>query len=186
MTFESILHPYSLLFLASFCLGVIGPHFHGRRKMMAFKFGADSLGSIYYFLLGAQAGGYGAMIASTGALVQALTPQRHLKKTVWLRMSVAVILSIVCIFLSYNKPSDLLPILMVIICRFGELQSKSQNIRIIYLVTGLPWMAYHIINGLYLPFFVTLLNCSSLLASILKHHYRKVHMHDQDGTASET
>lgn len=154
--------------------------------MMAFKFGADSLGSIYYFLLGAQAGGYGSMIAATGALVQTLTPQSHLKKTVWLRMGVAIVLSIVCMVLSYSKPSDLLPILMVIICRFGELQSKSQNIRIIYLVTGLPWMAYHIINGLYLPFFVTLLNCSSLLASILKHHYRKVHMHDQDGTASET
>lgn len=35
-------------------------------------------------------------------------------------MGVAIVLSIVCMFMSYKQPSDLLPILMVIVCRFGE------------------------------------------------------------------
>lgn len=54
----------------------------------------------------------------------------------------------------------------------------------ICLVTGLPWMAYHIINELYLPFLATLLNCGSLLASILKHHYRKAQHKEQDKAAT--
>jgi len=176
LTLDTLLHPYSLILLASFAMGIIGPHFYGRRKMMAFKFGGDSLAGLYLFLMGGTAGACGAGIAATGALIQSLTPNTVLKKTVWPRMAFAIFLSIAAIFLIYHRPSDIIPIAMVIICRFGELQSKAQRIRIVYFFTGFPWLAYHYINDLYLPIITTSIGILSLLISIIKHHIRQSRM----------
>jgi len=170
VTLESLLHPYTLIFLVSFVLSMIGPHFGGRRKMMAFKFCADTLGAIYLFLLGGISGACAAQIAGTGALIQALTPHQHLKKTVWLRMGIALALSVISIYVSYRTPLDLLPITMVIICRFGELQSQAQRIRLVYFVTCFPWIIYHMTNGYYLPMAACIAASISLLLSLLRHN----------------
>lgn len=154
-------------------MGIVGPHFYGRRKMMAFKFGGDSLAGLYMLLMGAHAGACGAGIAATGAFIQSITPNHYLKKTVWPRIAFAIFLSIAAILVIYQRPSDIIPIAMVIICRFGELQSKAQRIRIVYFFTGFPWLAYHYINDLYLPIITTTIGIVSLLISIIKHHIRQ-------------
>lgn len=138
---------------------------------MALKFMGDGLISIYLFLMGGTAGACGALIAGTGALIQALTPHHYLKKTQWLRIGLAVILSVSSIFLVYKTPLDILPLSMVIVCRFGELQKESQRIRFTYWITCFPWMAYHYLNGFYLPLFACAILCVSLLWSMIRHHH---------------
>lgn len=173
MNLDTVLSPYSLIFLASFLMGVSGPHFKSRRKMMLFKFFGDGLASLYLFLMGGTSGACGALIAGTGALTQALTPHHYLKKTQWLRIGMALVLSAISIVFVYKTPIDILPLSMVIICRFGELQKESQRIRFVYWITCFPWMVYHFINGLYLPLFATVILSISLLWSMIRHHHPK-------------
>lgn len=167
--FDQYLTPATLIFIASFLCGAIGPHFHNRRKMMLSKFAGDSLSSIYLYILGGYSGACGALIAGTGALTQALTPHQYLKKTIWLRISIALVLSAASIYFSYRTPLDLLPISMVVICRFGELQSKAQRIRFVYWITCFPWIIYHYMNEFYLPFIACIFLCLSLLISLIRH-----------------
>ncbi len=168
---DNLLHPYSLIFFASFVFGIISPQCHNRRKMMALKFSGDTLAGIYLCLMGGTSGGCAAFIAGTGALAQALTPHHMLKKTVVLRLSIAIILSVASIYFSYKTPLDLLPISMVIICRFGELQTQSQRIRLVYWLTCFPWMAYHFLNGFYLPFISCILGSVSLFIGMWRHRH---------------
>lgn len=170
MTIESLLHPTTILFAIGFACGLASPQFRNRRKMMLAKFFGDGFLGIYLFALGGLSGACGAGIASLGALIQALTPYKHLEKTKWLRVIAAVILSIACIYFVYKTPLDLLPICMVVICRFGELQSKAQYIRYTYWLTSFPWMIYHFMNGFYLPLFACMIGSTSILISIIRHH----------------
>lgn len=167
----SLLSPYSLIFLASFILGVAGPQFRNRRKMMAVKFAGDFLASTYLYFMGGMAGACAGMVAGTGALAQALTPHKYLNKTIWPRIIFAIILSCASIYFSYKTPLDILPISMVVVCRFGELQSRAQRIRFVYWITCFPWMVYHYMNGFYLPFIACIFLSVSLLVSIIRHRH---------------
>ncbi|MEK7802236.1 MAG: YgjV family protein [Pseudomonadota bacterium] len=173
MTFDSIiaplLSPYALIFLVSFLLGLAGPQFRNRRKMMGMKFAGDFSAAIYLYLMGGISGACAGMIAATGALIQALTPAKYLKKTIWPRVILAVILSFASVYFSYKTLLDILPISMVVICRFGELQSRAQHIRFVYWATCFPWMVYHYMNGFYLPLIACIFLCGSLLLSIIRH-----------------
>lgn len=171
MTFGELLHPSTLLFLIGFAFGSLSPQLRHRQKMMFCKFMGDGLMGLYLLSLGGLSGACGAAIAATGALTQALTPHKYMQKTKWLRIGLACILSVASIYFVYRTPLDLLPISMVIICRFGELQPKAQNIRIVYFLTCFPWMIYHFMNGFYLPFFACMIGSASLFVAILRHRH---------------
>ncbi len=173
MTFDNIitplLSPYSLIFLVSFLLGIAGPQFRNRRKMMGIKFAGDFSAAIYLYLMGGIAGSCAGMIAGTGALIQALTPAKYLRRTMWPRVIFAVILSFASVYFSYKTLLDILPISAVVICRFGELQSRAQYIRFVYWITSFLWMIYHYMNGFYLPLIACTFLCGSLLLSLIRH-----------------
>jgi hypothetical protein len=171
VTFESLLHPATILFVVGFIFGLVSPQFRNRRKMMFCKFMGDGFIGLYLFALGGMSGACGAMIASSGAFIQSMTPHKYLKQTIWLRIGAAVTLSAASIYFVYKTPLDLLPLSMVIVCRFGELQPHAQRIRIVYWATSFPWMIYHFLNGFYLPFFACIIGSTSLLVSIIRHHH---------------
>ena len=114
-------------------------------------------------------GGCAALIAATGAFIQSITPHKYLRKTIWLRMIVALILSVASIYFVYRHPLDLVPITMVIACRFGELQPEAQRIKLVYFLTSFPWMFYHYMNGFYLPLFATIIGSISLFLGMYRH-----------------
>ena len=178
MTIESLLQASTILFVIGFVFGLLSPQLRHRQKMMFCKFMGDGFMALYLFTLGGLSGGCGAMIASTGALTQALTPHKYMQRTKWMRVGLAVALSAASIYFVYRVPLDLLPISMVILCRFGELQHRAQRIRIIYFLTCFPWMTYHYLNGFYLPFFACMIGATSLFIAILRHH----HPHKEDKT----
>ena len=171
MNLESLLHPATILFVIGFVFGALAPQLRHRRKMMFSKFLGDGFIGLYLLTLGGLSGACGAAIASTGALTQAMTPHKYMQKTIWLRISLALVLSVASIYFVYRTPLDLLPLSMVIICRFGELQHNAQRIRIIYFLTCFPWLTYHFLNDFYLPFFACIIGTISLFVGILRHHH---------------
>lgn len=173
MNLESLFHPASILLLIGFICGLASPQFQNRHKMMFCKFLADGFTGTYLITMGGMSGGCAALIAATGALIQSLTPHKYLRKTIWLRMFIALILSAASIHFVYKQPLDLLPILMVIACRFGELQPEAQRIKIVYFVTSIPWMIYYFMNDFYLPLIVCIIGSISLLVGILRHHHQR-------------
>ena len=173
MTLESLFHPATILFVIGFGFGLLSPQLHSRRNMMLAKFMGDGLMGMYLITVGGLAGACGALIAATGALIQGLLPINAFHKTVWIRIGAAVILSFASLYFIYQKPLDLLPLLMVIICRFGELQHDAQRIRIVYWLTVPAWSAYYFFMGLYLPLGASLVGFTSLSISIWRHR-RKV------------
>ncbi len=171
MNLISLLHPSTFLFLIGFVFGTISPQLHQRRRMMFFKFMGDGFIGLYLFSLGGLSGACGAAIASTGALIQSVTPHKYLRKTIWIRIVVALVLSIASIYFVYKTPLDLLPLSMVVICRFGELQHNSQRIRIVYFLTSFPWIAYHLLNNFYLPLIACIIASVSFFVAIIRHHH---------------
>lgn len=172
MTFDSLFHPATILFVIGFSFGLLSPQLRSRRKMMMAKFLGDGFMGLYLFTAGGLAGACGALIAATGALIQGATPIHLLHKTVWFRITAAITLSIASIYFIYQKPLDLLPLLMVVMCRFGELQHDAQRIRIVYWLTVLPWSIYYFFMGLYLPLGASLIGFASLSISIFRHRKR--------------
>lgn len=134
---------------------------------------ADGLIGSYLITLGGMSGGCAALIAATGAFIQSITPHKYLRKTIWLRMFIALILSAASIYFVYKHPLDLIPIAMVIACRFGELQTESQRIKMVYFLTAFPWMIYHYMNGFYLPLFATIIGSVSLFLGMLRYHHSR-------------
>lgn len=171
MNLEDILHPATILFIIGFGFGSLSPQLRHRQKMMFSKFLGDGFIALYLFTLGGLSGACGAAIASTGALTQAITPHKYMKKTIWIRIGLALILCFASIYFIYKTPLDLLPLSMVILCRFGELQHNAQRIRIIYFLTCFPWMTYHFLNGFYLPFIACIIASISLMVAIIRHHH---------------
>lgn len=171
MILESFLHPATILFIIGFAFGSLSPQLRHRQKMMFCKFLGDGFISLYLLTLGGLSGACGAAIAATGALTQSITPHKYMRKTIWLRISLALALCIASFHFVYKTPLDLLPLSMVIICRFGELQHNAQRIRIIYFVTCFPWITYYFLNGFYLPMIAGIMAATSLSISILRHHH---------------
>jgi len=166
---DSLLQPASILFLIGFLFGLASPQLRARRKMMFSKFMGDGFIGLYLLAVGGMSGACGCFIAATGAFIQAITPHHYLKRTIWPRIVTALVLSAASFYFVYKNPIDILPLSMVIVCRFGELQTQAQRIRFIYWITSFPWMAYHFLNGFYLPLFACILGSMSLLFSIIRH-----------------
>lgn len=174
MTFETLFEKNSLIYLIALACSLACPQFKDRHQMMGIKFLGDALTALYLYTLGGYSGACGAMIAGIGALTQAATPNKYLRKTKFLRMGIALLLCMASIYFVYKTPLDILPISMSIICRFAELHPNQQRVRLVYFLTCFPWILYHFMNEFYLPFIVVSLSCSSLLLSLLRHRKPKM------------
>jgi hypothetical protein len=150
-----------------------------RRKMMFTKFLGEMFNGSYLVLSGGLSGGLAAWIAGTGGLVQALTPDHHLKKTIWPRIIGAVILSALSLYLAYKNPFDLLPLVAVTFCRFMELHHNPERIRLAYYVSGFPWMLYLYVNEIYFMLGSVAVMNIMFLIGLLRHRPRKVVNIDQ-------
>ncbi len=166
--------PQTLLFLFAFTLSLFQFHFKSRRRMLAVKSTSDYTYATYYFIMGGVSGGLGAAIAATGSLVQALTPDKWMKKTRYLRIGGAIILAMTAIVFSSHKLSDVLPLLAVICARFFEISSSPQRVRWGLWLTFSPWMIYNALHGLYLILFANVAVFFSLSWAIYKHHRIKI------------
>lgn len=170
MTLATLFTLNTSFFWISFALGILSPQIKSRRVMLSVKAMADAARAMYLLTQQGLAGACGALIASIGAFSQAATPQHYMRKTVWLRIGLACILSGASIYFVYKTPIDILPISMVILCRFGELQTKAQRVRFVYWITCFPWMYYYAANHFYLPLGAIIITNISLLVGIWRHH----------------
>ena len=164
----------NLLFVFAYSLSLIQYHLRSRRRMLATKSTSDYTYAVYYFTMHGISGGIGAAIAATGSMVQALTPDRWMKRTKYYRVGGAIALAGLGIAFSSHKLSDVLPLLAVIAARFFEISSSPQKVRYGLWLTFTPWMIYNGMHGLYLMLFA---NCSvfiSLTWAIFKHRRIKL------------
>lgn len=164
---DNFFHPYTVLYVAGFILAAICTQLKHRRHMMFVKFWAEACNGTYMILMGGLSGGLASYIAGTGGLIQAATPDRHLKRTIKPRIVLVSILSILSIHFSYREPIDLLPVAAIIVCRFMELHSNTEYIRRTYYLAGFPWIAYLYIKGIDLMLLtVALMNILFLIGMI--------------------
>ncbi len=161
--------PVTILLVLSYLGGLTLYHIKDRRKMLGLKFASDSSGALYYYLMGGNAGAFGAMIAATGSLVQSLTPNHLMKKTQPYRIAAAVMLASLGIYVTAQRTSDLLPLIAVIFARFIELSSNAQKIRIGMVMTFPAWMIYNFNNELYLLFLLNITVLCSAISAIIRH-----------------
>lgn len=141
---------------------------------MGTKATSDFFYTLYYFSMHATSGGLGAAIAGTGSLIQALTPDKWMKKTKYYRIGGAIILACLAIAVSFHTVTNMLPLLAVIGARFFELSSSPQKIRCGLLLTFPPWIIYNLSHELYLIVGANLIVFASLGWAIYKHRNIKV------------
>lgn len=166
---ESILHWEAVFLLIGLINGMVLFHYRQRRMMMGAKAAGDYCYTIYFFLMNAHAGAFGAGIAATGSLVQALTPDQWMDRTKYARLTAACFLAVVGIYVTAQKTTDLLPLLAIIAGRFVELSSSAQKIRIGMLCTFPPWVIYNYSHDLYLLVVANVIIGTSLAWAIWKH-----------------
>lgn len=140
-----------------------------RRRMMFIKFFAECCNGAYMAISGGLSGAFAAWIAGAGGLLQASTPDKHLKKTVWPRIIGAVLLSAVSIYLTYKEPFDILPLAAVVACRFAELHPNPERIRLAYYLAGFPWLTYLYLNEIYFMLFSVGLMNIMFLVGLIRH-----------------
>ncbi len=172
--FQHIFIWQNIFFAAAFGLSLFQFHFKSRRRMLATKAASDYTYALYYFLMSGVSGGLGATIAATGSMVQALTPDRWMKKTRYYRIGGAIFLAALAIAFSSHKVSDILPLCAVIFARFFEISSSPQKVRFGMWLTFAPWMTYNAMHGFYLLLFANISVFVSLTWAIYKHHRIKI------------
>ena len=167
---EQVANPFSIFFFVAYGLSLIMFHMKARRKILATKFISDANYATYYYLMGGLPGAIGAMIAGLGGLVQAVTPDKHFQSTRYWRLGVAVVLSLIAIYFSAAKSTDLLPLFAIIVGRLAEMSSTPQKVRMRMALTFPPWMIYNIYHEYYLLIFANTTVLLSLAWAIWKHH----------------
>lgn len=171
---EQLSQPISVFFFVAYALSLCMFHIKRRRRMLGTKFISDANYATYYFLMGATPGALGAIIAGTGGLIQALTPDRLMTKTRFYRLSAAIILACTGIYFTAQKTDDILPLLAVILGRLAEMSKTPQRIRIGMCLTFPPWVIYNINHEFYLLLFANLTVLLSLVWAVWKHHRIKI------------
>ncbi|MCB1558221.1 MAG: YgjV family protein [Alphaproteobacteria bacterium] len=161
--------PLFLIFVLGFVIVLASTQFKSRRKMMFTKFLGDHVNALYTFMMGGMSGALGGVIAGLGALIQALTPDEYLKKTLWPRIILATILAVVSLYFFYEKPVDLLPMIAIVFCRFMELHHDAEKIRWAFFWAGGLWVSYFIIEHIPLMALTSGLMSAMLLVAILRH-----------------
>ncbi len=173
MHLSELLNPYSLIYVLGLTLAMACTQIRHRRKMMTVKFLAECFNSTYMIVMGGLSGGLAGMIAAAGAFTQAVTPDRHFKKTVIPRIVGATVLSLVSLYISYKSPMDLLPISAVVGCRYAELSSNTERIRLAYYLSGFPWIIYLYLSGIYLMLGTVILMNIMFLIGLIRHRQRR-------------
>ncbi|MDD3019613.1 MAG: YgjV family protein [Alphaproteobacteria bacterium] len=173
MLLNELLDPNTVIYVLGLILALTSTQTKRRRKMMTIKFLAECFNSTYMILMGGLSGGLAGFIAAAGALTQALTPDRYFKKTVVPRIIGATILSAISLYISYKNPIDLLPITAVVACRYAELSSNTERIRLAYYLSGFPWILYLYLNGIYLMLATAVLMNIMLLIGLIRHYPRR-------------
>lgn len=140
-----------------------------RRKMMFFKFLSDVFMAVYFFMVGGFSGSAGAMIAGTGALVQALTPDQVFKKTLPWRILFAFALSCAGVVFLARNVSDFYPFMAVVGARVVELFHSTLVIRSGFVACNIAWITYNYLNEYYLMLWVMVINTVFMVVGILRH-----------------
>lgn len=167
------LDPYTMIYIGGLMLALSCTQIKDRREMMFVKFMSDYTNAAYTFMMGGLAGALGGLIAGTGGLVQSLTPDKHLQKTLWPRIIGACILSAASIYFSYKNPIDILPMVAIIGCRFMELHHDAEKIRMAYFVAGGLWITYFIVEHIPMMAFTSGLMSAMLLLGIIRHRAKR-------------
>ena len=165
--------PVCIFFFIAFGLSLFQFHIKSRRRMLMTKFIGDSNYATYYFLMGAIPGCLGSLIAGLGGLIQALTPDRLMKKTRYARLSLAIILASIGIYFTAQKTNDMLPLVAVIFGRLAELSRSPQKIRLGLMLTFPPWIIYNISHEFYLPLFANIAVGISMIWAVWRHRHIK-------------
>ena len=171
---DQLSHPVAIFFCIAYILSLFMYHIKARRKLLATKFISDSNYATYYFLMGATPGALGALIAGSGGLLQALTPDKYMAKTKFYRLGFAIFLSLVSIHFSTAKTNDMLPLFGVIFGRLAEMAKTTQRIRVGMALTFPLWMVYNVNHHFYLLLFANISSLASLTWAVFKHHRIKL------------
>ena len=155
-----------ILFAAAYLTGISQYVIRGRRRMMVVRTASSGMWVAYLAVIGAQAGAAASMIATIGCFIQAVVPDRLLKKTAGLRIGAACALCVAAMVFCVRSASDFLPLVAVMIARFVEVQACQQRIRMGLVACQLLWIVYHWSQGYILMYCAEHLTLAVNLASI--------------------
>lgn len=161
--------PAAVPFVFAFIGGLFVYQIKQRRLMLAVKAGVDVLYGVHFLMMAAYAGAWGVMIAVFGGLVQIMTPDHLMQRTLLYRNIVAATLALLGAFVAMKHTTDVLPLVAATSARFVETQSQAQRIRFGMGVILVLWIAYAIQNNLYLMFIAHATALISLLLALYRH-----------------
>lgn len=167
---EELSHPSIVPFIVAVGTGFFVYHVRDRRKMLSLKALMDGMYATYLFMSHAYAGAFSLGIAMLGGLVQIATPDHLMKKTLPVRLVVAIALAGLGAALTVQRTSDVLPLLATVISRFFEMHHSAQHIRLLMLIPLTMWMTYSIDNQFYVLTLAQLSLMSSQIFAALKVH----------------
>lgn len=118
-----------------------------RKTVLSLAGGAGLMFLLFWLVRGEMTAVYMGLAALFGTVLQYLTPEHKLKQTLYVRIGLCFILAILGFHISYNNPSDLLPLLAFSLGRASETFSKSLNIQIGYCFSCLTWLIFAMTIG---------------------------------------
>jgi hypothetical protein len=164
--------PVHLLCLVSGILAYMAYQAKGRRHMLSFKLAADIIFAIYMYVLGGYAGMMSAIIACIGGLIQVSVPHAHMKRTLKIRIVMALVLSAGGIYFLADHIIDTYPFASTIASRFIELSSSTKVLRIGFMLTVLPWIVYNYANGFWFALAFNFFIMTVMALGLLKNERR--------------
>ncbi|MGB4101933.1 MAG: YgjV family protein [Alphaproteobacteria bacterium] len=165
--------PAAIPFALALISGLFVYHIKQRRRMLAGKAVMDVCYGIHFWMMQAPAGAYGIMIAVFGGLVQIVTPDHLMRRTMLYRNIVAALLALLGVFLAVQHSTDLLPLIAASTARFVETHSQPQRIRAGMALTLLLWIAYAAYNNLILMVIASVTLLLSTLLALYRHRAKK-------------
>jgi len=162
--------PAAIPFVLAFVGGFFVYHLQQRRQMLAAKAVVDALYGMHYYMMHAYAGAYGIAIAVLGGLVQIVTPDHLMRRTMLIRNIVAALLALLGCFVAAQQATDFLPLIAASSARFVETQAQPQRIRLGMSIILILWLLYALENHLVLIFIAQGTLLVSLLIALYRHH----------------
>ena len=166
---NNLFHPIHILMFISMVLAIVAFQKKERRDMFMWKFASDLTLCIYMFLMNGTAAALSIMVALVGVMIQIVTPPEKLQETLPLRAGLATILAGFAFWFSYQRISDIWPVLAVVYPRFVEIMSNRNLIAICFALNVVPWICYNIDNQFYYPLLMNGMVLASLLIGYMRH-----------------
>jgi Bacterial inner membrane protein len=166
---ETLFHPIHILMIISIILAMIAFQKKERRDMFMWKFASDLTLCIYMFLMNGTAATLSIIVALVGVMIQIVTPVEKLKETLLLRAGLATVLAGVAFVFSFQRLSDIWPVLAVVYPRFVEIISNRNIIALCFALNVVPWICYNINNQFYYPLVMNVLVLASLFIGYIRH-----------------